>query len=55
MVEKDTEEQYEEDESWEEKGFLKGMEEADSDKKKNKQPFFDELEELESDEFPEDF
>ncbi|MBR9689291.1 MAG: hypothetical protein GOV01_00100 [Candidatus Altiarchaeota archaeon] len=51
------EDQYDEDESWEAKGFLEGMEEADSDKKKKTQ-FQDEFgnEETEfEDKFSDDF
>ena len=52
--EEELESQYDEEDSWEEKGFMKGMEEADVDKKKRKTLFSDGMDDLE-DEFDEKF
>jgi hypothetical protein len=54
---KELEERYEEEDSWEEIAFLEGMEEADLKKKKGRSLFPDDLEEGEEefeDTFPED-
>jgi len=52
--EEELEDQYDEEEVWEEQGFLEGMEEADMEKKTRKSLFKDDLDELEE-EFDEKF
>lgn len=45
--EEELENQYDEEDSWEEKGFLNGMEEADMEKKTRKSMFPDDMGEME--------
>lgn len=45
--EEELEDQYEEEDSWEEQGFLEGMEEADVERKTRKSLFPDDTDEME--------
>jgi hypothetical protein len=44
--EEELESQYDEEDGWEEKGFLQGMEEADTEKKTRKSLFPDDIDEM---------
>ena len=54
LSEEELQDQYDEEDTWEEQGFLEGMEEADMERKTRKATFREDMEELE-DEFDEKF